>query len=260
MTASKIIPISQNFWNIRGDLRLGGVLNVGTQMSLAKRANGKYLLLDACELDTEARAFIDRETDGGKAIEAVLHLHPFHTLFVKSLHEIYPQVKLYGTTRHKSRALGLPWQPELTNEAACHALFADDFDFTVPRGVDFIPANPNLHFSSVLAFHRASRTLHVDDTLCYVRLPKLLRSIKEDMIGFHPSLSKVLERRAGAVSDFRAWTDELVAHSRDLENLCTAHLHVLSTREVGGPSIAERIEKAVRALDGKLASHERRFG
>ncbi len=260
MTSRKIVPIAENFWNIRGDLRIGGVLNIGTQMSLAKRANGKFLLLDACELDEEQRAFIDRETNGGDAIEAVLHLHPFHTLFVKSLHAIYPKAKLYGTTRHKSHALELPWQPELTNEPACHALFADDFDFSVPRGVDFIPANQNLHFSSVLAFHRASRTLHVDDTLCYIRLPKLLRPIKEDMIGFHPSLSKVLERRAGAASDFRAWTNELIAHSRDLEHLCTAHLHVLSSRGAGGPSIADRIEQAVRALDDKLAVHERRFG
>lgn len=259
MSSANVIQISQNFWNIRGDLRIGGVANIGTHMSLAKRANGKYLLLDACELDAERRAFIDGETDGGKAIEAVLHLHPFHTLFVKSLHEAYPNAKLYGTTRHKSRALQLPWQAELTNDAQCHALFAEDFDFTVPRGVDFIPANENLHFSSVLAFHRSSRTLHVDDTICYWRLPKLVRAVKEDLIGFHPSLAKVLERRAGAASDFRAWTEELIAHSRDLENLCTAHLHVLTSRD-HGPSIATRIQKAVRELDGKLAAHEKRFG
>ena len=80
------------------------------------------------------------------------------------------------------------------------------------------------------------------------------------LIGFHPSLARVLERRAGAASDFRAWTDELIAHSRDLENLCAAHLHVLSSREGGGPSICARIEKAVRELDGKLAAHERRYG
>lgn len=260
MSSQNIIPIARNFWNIRGDLRVAGLFNIGTHMSLAKRENGKYLLLDACALDDERRAFIDGETDGGKAIEAVLHLHPFHTLFVKALHEAYPHAKLYGTTRHKSRALDLPWQPELTNEAPCHALFADDFDFTVPRGVDFIPANPNLHFSSVLAFHRSSHTLHVDDTLCYLRLPKLLRPIREDMIGFHPALAKVLERRAGAVSDFRAWTRELIAHSRDLENLCTAHLHVLSSGEAGGRTIVERIEQAVAEVEGKLQKHERRFG
>jgi hypothetical protein len=260
MTSRKIVTIGDNFWNIRGDLRIAGLVNIKTQMSLAKRANGKFLLLDACELDDEQRAFIDGKTNGGEAIEAVLHLHPFHTLSVKSLHAIYPKAKLYGTTRHKSHALDLPWQPELTNQPTCHGLFADDFDFSVPRGVDFIPENQSLHFSSVLAFHRASRTLHVDDTLCYVRLPKLLRSFKEDMLGFHPSLSKVLEPRPGAASDFRAWADELIAHSRDLENLCTAHLHVLSSRETNGPSIADRIANAVRDLDGKLAAHERRFG
>lgn len=259
MTSTNVISISQNFWNVRGDLRIGGVFNVGTHMSLAKRASGKYLLLDACELDAERRAFIDGETNGGEDIEAVLHLHPFHTLFVKSLHAAYPKAKLYGTARHKSRALELPWQPELTNEPACHALFADAFDFSVPRGVDFIPDNPNLHFSSVLAFHRSSRTLHVDDTLCYVRLPKLLRAIKPDLIGFHPSLSKVLEKRAGAARDFRAWAQELVERLRTIENLCTAHLHVLSSGDTG-PAIADRIAAEVEKLEPKLAAHERRYG
>jgi len=260
MTAGSILSIGRNFWNIRGDLRIAGVVNIGTQMSLAKRANGQYVLLDACGLDDERRAFVDQETGDGRHLEAVLHLHPFHTLFVEELHRRYPHAKLYGTARHKGHAPDLPWQPELTNEAACHALFAEDFDFSVPRGVDFIPANESLHFSSVLAFHRASRTLHVDDTLCYVRIPKVLSFIKQDLLGFHPTLSKVLERRAGAVSDFRAWTKELVAHSRDVENVCAAHLHTLMHAESGGVSISARIEKAARDLEPKLTAHERRFG
>jgi len=255
-----IIALGQGFWNVRGDLRIGGVLNVGTQASLVRRASGKYVLLDACELDTKTRAFIDGETNGGDAIEAVLHLHPFHTLFVKPLHAIYPKAKLYGTARHQRLAADLPWQPERTDQPLLHQLFADDFDFSVPRGVDFIPANENLHFSSVLAFHRASRTLHVDDTLCYVRLPRLLRPLKEDMLGFHPSLARVLERRAGAASDFRAWAKELVERSRAVENLCTAHLHVLASTEVGNQSIADRVQLAVHKLEPKLAAHERRYG
>lgn len=259
MTPANIVHVGDGFWNIRGSFKIGGLLNVGTQSSLVRRKSATYLLLDTCELDAATRRWVDGETSGGDAIEAVLHLHPFHSVFVRRLHEAYPSAKLYGTARHHRLAPELPWQPERTDETKLHELFADDLDFTVPRGVDFIPTNENLHFSSVLAFHGASRTLHVDDTLNYVRMPMLLRPLKKDMLGFHPSLTKVLEHRAGAAADFREWTRELVERARSVENLCAAHTSVLLRGE-GGPSIAERIEGAVRGLEGKLAAHEKKFG
>ena len=60
------------------------------------------------------------------------------------------------------------WQPELTESEGFAALYADDFDFMVPAGVHFVPKNEKLHFAAVLAFHKASRVLHVDDTLNYL--------------------------------------------------------------------------------------------
>jgi hypothetical protein len=254
----KIIDIGNGFWNIRGELRIGGVLNVGTHSSLVKRASGKYVLLDACALDEEKRNLIDAQTQSGELLEAVLHLHPFHTLFVKPLHALYPRAKLYGTKRHHERASDLPWQPELTNDPALHALFNEDFDFSVPRGVDFIPSNQNLHFASVLVFHRASHALHVDDTLNFVRLPSIFRALKEDMLAFHPSLARVLERRAGAVADFRVWARDLIKRLAEVDHLCAAHTHVLRDAERG--AIAARVENALQSIESKLASHERRHG
>lgn len=260
MNPSHVVTVGDGFWNLRGALKLGGVINIGTHASLVRRQNGRYLILDACKLEPDARELVDRETDGGERIDAVLHLHPFHTLFAASLHEIYPKAKVYGTARHRERCPTVPWQAETTDQPSLHELFADDLDFMVPRGVDFIPTNQNLHFSSVLAFHRASKTLHVDDTLNYIRLPWPIRVFKRDHLSFHPSLAQVLERRAGAARDFRAWTQELLERTRSVENLVAAHMSTLVGRAPDGPALAERIEIAVRAVDGKLAAHERRWG
>jgi hypothetical protein len=257
MMPTNVIHVGDGFWNIRGSLKIGRLLDVGTQSSLVRRRSGKYLLLDACKLDPDTRRWIDEETSGGEAIEAVLHLHPFHTLSARSLHDIYPHAKLYGTARHHRRFPDLPWQTEKTEQAALHELFADDLDFSVPRGVDFIPSNARLHFASVLAFHRESRTLHVDDTLNYVRMPAFLRPWKEDLFGFHPSLPRVLERRSGAVKDFRDWAAELVERCRSVDTLCAAHTRVLSAREGSGLSISARVEAALHRVERRLVAHAR---
>ena len=95
MPPSNIIHVGEGFWNIRGSLKIGGILDVKTHASLVRRKGGGYILLDAYELDEATRSWIAEETSGGDAIEAVLHLHPFHTLFVRALHEAYPKAKLY---------------------------------------------------------------------------------------------------------------------------------------------------------------------
>ncbi|NUP08940.1 MAG: hypothetical protein HOW73_23065 [Polyangiaceae bacterium] len=259
MAPNKIVPVGDGFWNIRGSFKVGGVLDVGTQASLVQRRNGRYLLLDACNIDEPTREWIAGQTNGGEAIDAVLHLHPFHTVYARKLHALFPQVKLYGTARHRRLAPELAWQPETTDDPSVQQMFADDLELSVPRGVDFIPTNENLHFSSVLAFHRASKTLHVDDTLCFAKMPAVLRWWKKDFLAFHPSLAKVLERQAGAAARFREWTKELLERSRSLENLCAAHTSVL-LRGAEGPSIEARIEAAVRSIEPKLAAHERQFG
>ncbi len=260
MTPDNVIAVGDGFHNLRGKLVVRGILPVGTQASLVRRKNGKYLLLDAIALDDETRQWVLAQTDGGQAIDAVLHLHPFHTIFVKAFHEAFPGAKLYGTTRHHKRAPGLKWEALRTDEAALHEMFADDLEFTVPRGVHLIPENENLHFSSVLAFHPPSKTLHVDDTLNYVRLPLPFSLFKKDMLGFHPTLARVLEERAGAADEFREWAKDLVERLRSVENLCAAHTTVLLARHVDGPSIADRVAEALRGLEGKLAAHAARFG
>jgi hypothetical protein len=255
-----VVDLGAGFWNLRGSFRLGGLIELGTQASLVRRQSGRFVLLDAIDLDDATRRWVDERTDGGEAIEAVLHLHPFHTLHVRALHARYPGAKLYGTVRHHERFPDLPWEAARTEDPALHTLFADDLDFSVPRGVELVPSNENLHFSSVLAFHRASKTLHVDDTLLYLRLPGPLRALKRDVLRFHPTLGRVLEPRAGAARDFRAWAEELVERARGVENLCAAHSAVLRGPEHPDPPLATRIAQALQKVEGTLRRHERAHG
>ena len=255
------IKVSDTFWNLRGSFKIGGVLDVGTHASLVRRNNGRYVLLDACELTESMQHEASELTRGGEDLEAVLHVHPFHTVHVKKMYKRFPKAKLYGTARHLKRYPELPWEEERTEDEELHGLFAEDFDFSVPEGVDFISKNENVHFASVLVYHRASKTIHVDDTLIYLRLPPLVRAIgPKEPVAFHMTLGKALERRAGASADFRRWARDLAEGWQDAENLCAAHTATLRGTKNSGPSIHDRILTALGKAEKTLAAHEKKHG
>jgi hypothetical protein len=258
--SEQILRVSDDFWNIRGDFKIAGMLNIGTQASLVRRGNGKYVLLDAYTLRGKVKAEVDAISNGGADIEAIINLHPFHTVHVHKAHQQYPGAKLFGTRRHLDKFPDLPWESDLTESAECAALFADDFEFSIPAGVDFISRNEHLHFSSVLAYHKTSRTIHSDDTLMYLRLPGPLGILKKPEVTFHFTLAKTLERRAAAAADFRNWARHLAEQWRDAENLCAAHSAALLGRENRSESIADRILNALQKVEKTLQLHEKKFG
>jgi hypothetical protein len=256
-----VIQVADDFWNIRGSYKIGGVLDVGTHASLVRLASGRFVLLDSYTFSREVRRKIDELTGGGEELEAVLNLHPFHTLHVRWMHENYPNLVHFGTERHHSRFPDLHWAELRTEDEALHHHYSADFDFSVPAGVDFISADENLHFSSVLALHRASRTIHSDDTLVYLKGPALMRVLGVgDSVSFHPTLAKVLERRAGAVADFRHWANTLIEDWGDAENLCAAHTAALLAQDNNGDSIRVRLQKALHKVEKVLAAHESKYG
>lgn len=256
-----MIEIKPGFWNIRGTYRIAGLLNVGTQASLVRRGSGGFVLLDTCQLDEKTTTAIDQLTGGGAAIEAILNLHPFHTLHVADVHARYPGAQLYGTRRHVERQPELPWQPLLTDSPGLHARFAEDFDFSVPAGVDFISANERVHFSSVLVYHHASRTIHVDDTFNYLPDGGVLGLTPlADTVSFHPTLSKALQHRPGAADEFRDWARDLIERWREAENLCAAHAGTLLARGNRGRSIHARLTAALEKVEDKLVKHAGRHG
>ncbi|NND00868.1 MAG: hypothetical protein HKN85_11865 [Gammaproteobacteria bacterium] len=261
MARSDIIQISDNFWNIRGSFKIAKLLDIGTHVSLIKRSNGKFLFLDSYTFSAAAKAKINQLTNNGRDVEAVLNLHPFHTVHVKNMHKTFPQAKLYGTSRHVANYSELPWEKQRTEDPELHSMFAGDLEFSVPRGVDFISANENIHFSSVLALHRSSKTIHVDDTLMYFQLP-LIKNWFElpASLRFHPTLAQALEKRAGAADDFRQWAEELSEQWREAENLCAAHTAPLIMNLNKGASIHERMLKALRNVKLILAAHEKWYG
>jgi len=257
----KIIEVSKDFWNIRGSFKIGGVVDIKTHAALVRLSNGNFVFLDSYSLGREARQRIDDILGSDGEIEAILNVHPFHTVHVSRMHELYPDARLYGTARHRQRFSELPWEAELTEDPQLHALYSDDFAFSIPRGVDFISTNENIHFSSVLVKHQASKTIFVDDTFMYFQLPRAMRLFgMRDALSFHPTLSKALEKRAGAAEDFRSWAAELIEDWGDVENLCAAHTGALLARENKGASIPDRLQKALQKCEPKLRTHERRHG
>ena len=257
----QIIQVADDFWNIRGSFKVGGFVEIGTQASVVRRHNGRFVLLDACALTEATAKEVSKLTNDGEDLEAVLHLHPFHTVYVKKMHERFPNAKLYGTARHIAKYPKLPWQGMRTEDPELHAAFVDDFEFSVPRGVDFISANENVHFSSVLAYHRASKTIHVDDTLMYIRLPKVARLLgKTDSLSFHLTLANALQKRPGATQEFVAWAKECIDRWKDAENLCAAHTSALVAKRNQGPSIHARMLEALNKVEGKLRAHEKKHG
>jgi len=258
---AKILPIGDNFWNIRGSFKIGGLIDIGTQASLVRLANGKFVFLDSYTFDDATQQEIDDLTKGGEDIEAVLNLHPFHTIHVPWMHKQYPDAMHYGTTRHLSRFPELQWQRLPAESPELHTMYAQDFDFSVPRGVDFISDDENIHFSSVLVMHRESKTIHVDDTLMFVRLPVLMRFFGlKNAMSFHPTLSKVLEKRPGAANEFSEWAEELADKWHDVENLCAAHTAALLASDNDNSSIHDRMINALEKVRKTLTAHEQKHG
>lgn len=60
-----IIALESGFWNIRGNYRIAGVLNVGTQASLVRLQDGGFVLLDACDFSKAVQADIAELTNDG---------------------------------------------------------------------------------------------------------------------------------------------------------------------------------------------------
>ena len=256
----KIIPISDDFWNIRGAFRIGGVVNIGTHVSLIRRASGGYIFLDSLTLKGAVKNQVLEATDNGRLVEAIVNVHPFHTVHVRAMHEMFPNADLFGTTRHHAREPDLPWRPERTEDAELHALFADDFAFSVPRGVDFVSENESIHFSSVLAYHFATKTIHSDDTFMCLRLPGPLSLVSGRAVSFHPTLSSALEKRAGAAADFANWAENLIDTWKDAENLCAAHNSTLTAETLKKNELHRLLKNALAKVRPTLRTHERKFG
>lgn len=162
--------LADSFWNFRGSFKVAKVFDVGTHMSLVRKADGRFILIDSYAVSGDDREALMSLTDKGFAIDTIINVHPFHTLHCTAAHELAPHARLFGTRRHRSHAPELPWEDEVIEDPATQARF-DDLDFSVPAGLDLVTADDSVHASSVLVRHRDSEIVHVDDTLMVSKPP-----------------------------------------------------------------------------------------
>jgi len=242
-----MVEVAPKFFNIRGSFKIGGVVDVGTQTSLVQRPSGKWLFLDSYTLTDDVLESVKSLTNNGDDVEAIINVHPFHTIHVEWMTNAFPEAKLFGSQRHKEKFPSLKWESTLVEDPTFPSLFSDTLEFEIPKGVDFISANENVHFSSVLAYHKDSKTVHVDDTWMYTKLI--------NKVALHPTLAQALEKRAGAADDFENWMKNTLS-KWDVRNLCAAHTwYLLSSESLNG-----RLQQALSGVKSTLDAHRKKYG
>lgn len=254
----RIVGLGSGFWTVRGDYRIAGVLNVGTQMALIEIEPGRFIALDSYRPAGSAFEKMMQLTDGGSAVEAVLNLHPYHTDYCSQAARLFPRARFYGTARHLSRCPDVQWQSATVDQPIVWAHYADHIEFTVPDGVDLVTQSPHVHFGSVLAFHRASGTVHVDDTFSTGMLPSALSWLdRGPPLRLHPTLGGALRKERGAAARFRSWMRETGERWKEARQVCAAHNGIVEMAPGGFPG---HVSAALNHVAKTLARHERRYG
>lgn len=222
--SDKIIDLGAGFWNIRGTFRLGGVLNIGTQCSLVKLASGRFVFLDSYTLTDDVRAQVMALTNNGQDVEAVLNLHPFHTVHCAQMAKDFPQATFYGSSRHHKKVPEVQWADDLVESDAVAERYPE-LKFSLSQGVHYIAPNEMIHAGSLLAFHPASKSLHVDDT--FMSPPtKLLEAVLPELL-LHPTTKKALKNEPNAGKEYCDWASNLADDWRDVRNFCAAHSYLV---------------------------------
>jgi hypothetical protein len=250
--------LADTFWNIRGVHRLVGVLNIGTHMSVVKRDNGRFVVIDGCELDDAERDELLALTGNGEKVDAVVHVHPFHTLHVEATHRLFPSAALYGTARHRQKAPSLPWSQAPVEDWGDDHPLAELFNLSVPEGVDFVSADERVHVASVLVRHRQSGIVHVDDTFNVMAATGALGKVfPQSSLRMHPMLSRALTPTAGSADAFAGWARWLASAWSKTSIVCAAHSAV---RELPAGGFKKEVEDALAKVSGILDGHRKRYG
>lgn len=250
--------LAESFWNFRGAFRIAKVLDIGTQMSLVRRANGRFILIDSYDLDEEDRGQLFSITDNGAAIEAIINVHPFHTCHCAAAYQLAPSARLIGTRRHREQAPDLPWETNVIEDRSTQDEFSDDLDFSIPDGLDLVTADENVHAGSVLLRHRMSGIVHVDDTINVFAAPGILSHVfPQTRLRFHPMLAKALQKRPGAATEYATWARAIAERWAGTPIVCAAHSAVRRLPENGWRT---EILHALSGVEKMLAKHRALHG
>lgn len=183
-------------------------MDIGTQMSLIRLNNGKFLVVDTCDVSDSAKSEIDTLTENGSLIEAVIATHPFHTMYFSSFYKIYPHAAFYGTPRHIRNINSIPWCGLITDPEVMKSWEVHDVYIRITQGADFV--NPAM---SALVYHQESRTLHDNDTI---------NAHPDGTMDFHPQVLNGLFRTADGPGQFYSFIRSII-EEWDFKNLAAGH-------------------------------------
>ncbi len=247
--------LAEDFWNFRGHHRIAGVLDVGTQMSLIRRENGRYLLIDSYALDDDDRAHLLAQTGNGDLVEAIINVHPFHTLHCYSMHQLLPRARMIGTRRHQQHAPTVRWDPAVIEDPSTQQQFHEDLDFSIPEGLDLVTSDERVHAASVLVRHRRSGIVHVDDTLNVLAAPGWLgKLLPQSRLKFHPMLGKALKPAPEAADAFASWARTLATQWAGTPAVCAAHSAV---RQLQQSDWQREVLRALADVEPTLERHRK---
>lgn len=249
--------LAEDFWNFRGSFKIARLIDVGTQMSLIRKRDGRFILLDSYSVTGADRDDLMKLTRNGTAIDTIINVHPFHTLHCRSAHELAPHARLIGTRRHREEAPELPWDASVIEDIGTQGQF-EELDFAVPDGLDLVTADDSVHASSVLVRHIETGIVHVDDTLMVLAAPGPLKSLfPQSRLRFHPMLGKALRTRPHAADEFAAWARSIAEMWAGTPIVCAAHSAV---RHLDAAGWRQEILRALSDVTKTLDQHRARHG
>ena len=216
----EIYDLGAGFWSIRGSFIKNGILDIGVQCALIKLPSGQFIFLDSYTLKDDVRQQVMALTNDGQDVEAVLNVHPFHTVHCAQMAKDFPQAIFYGSSRHPEQVPEVNWADDLVESDAVAARYPE-LKFSLPQGIHYISPDETVHASSLLVYHPASQSIYVDDTF---EIPPSKRfNAVQPNLGLHPTTKKALKDDANAGKEYCDWAIELAHEWRSGRHFCGAH-------------------------------------
>lgn len=109
-------------------------VEIGTHMSVIQLRNGNFLVIDTVAMNDNLMQEFNELTHNGTKIEAVIAVHPFHTLAYPAFHKLYPKLKYYGTPRHLRKITQIKWAGQLDVDGNKLLQWAPEVELRIPAG------------------------------------------------------------------------------------------------------------------------------
>ena len=137
-------------------------------------------------------------------------------------------VSLGLAVRHHKKIPEVRWADDLVESDAVAERYSD-LKFSMSEGIYYISPNEMIHAGSLLAYHPASKSLHVDDTFMSPPM-KLLEAVLPELI-LHPTTKKALKDEPNAGEQYCDWATNLAHEWRDVRNFCAAHSYLVKFKD-----------------------------